>query len=171
MEEKYAKILPQVYFSFIDHPFQKPSYVIYFCGCPRSCKGCHNKELQNANNPKCVQVDYNQLFRKLFYYKDKFKEIDSLVLLGGEPTLYPYFLKMFLSRVKTVLHLEVVLYTGYLLEELLLKSYKFLLYVDIVVDGEYVEELATGKFPASSNQRVWKKEKSFWEDITFLFLS
>lgn len=164
-----ARIIPEVYFSFNDHPFRKPSFALYFCGCYHKCKGCHSQELQDFNNPLCQSICSNDLFKIIdYYYKHYKKYIKGLVLLGGDPVVYTEFLKEFLQLVKKYCLVEVVLYTGYLFEEIddELKSL-----VDIVIDGKYIEQLKTNKFPASANQRVFLKENdNVWKDITHLFL-
>ena len=97
--------------------------------------------------------------------------VKGLVLLGGDPVEQYPLLADFLEELKREIpDLEVVLYTGYLFEEL---PERLLNAVNVVVDGKYVEELQTGKFPASSNQRVWLKssKKNEWKDVTDFFLS
>lgn len=169
MRNAEARIVPEVHFSFNDHPFRKPSFVLYFCGCPHKCKGCHSPELQNKYSDLCKTVNVTELEKVLKYYFDKYKnKINSIVLLGGDPAIYTDFLIKVLSELKKeIKNLEIVLYTGYLFEELK-KELKDL--VNIVVDGKYREDLRTGKFPASSNQRVFVKEGSEWKDKTYLFL-
>jgi len=164
---KTAKIYPRLDLSFIDHPFRKLSISTYFCGCPRRCKGCHNPELQNYNNPDCIEVDYNQFFRQIYMKCKKFEEIEGLVLLGGEPLSYTEFLKRALSKIK-ILKIDIVLYTGYLFEQI---DKELLYFIDFVIDGEYREDLKTNTFPASANQRVWQKVNNSWIDITSQFLS
>lgn len=163
-----AKIIPEVYFSFNDHPFRKPSFVLYFCGCPHKCKNCHSPELQNENYFGCQEVDCHSLLEIIKFYHNIYKKyVESLVLLGGDPVVYAKFLQEFLKDLKADLNFEVVLYTGFLFEDIdeSLKDY-----VDIIVDGKYIDELKTNKFPASSNQRIFVKDKSDgWIDITSIF--
>ena len=169
MKKDEARIVPEVHFSFNDHPFRKPSFVLYFCGCPHKCKGCHSQELQNPYSDLCETITVSKLKEVLKYYFDNYNgKINSIVLLGGDPVVYTDFLiKLFSELKKEVKNIEVVLYTGYLFEELK-EELKDL--VDIIIDGKYREDLKTGKFPASSNQRVFVKENSEWKDKTYLFL-
>lgn len=53
-------------------------------------------------------------------------------------------------------------YTGYLLEEV--KDLPVMQYVDVLVDGEFVQELAGPqcKWRGSTNQRVWRKIDGEW---------
>jgi hypothetical protein len=74
---------------------------------------------------------------------------------GGEFYLYKDALKRIASFSKKN-DLKVILYTGYLYEEIekdIIKN------VDVIVDGRYKEELSVMGFPSSSNQRVFVNGK------------
>ena len=159
-------------FSFNDHPFRKPSVVIHFCGCVHRCRGCHSKALWDPDSNYCEKFTVEELKEKVL---DQFAKaggmVKSLVLLGGDPVeQYPLLADFLEELKKDVPDLEIVLYTGYLFEDL---PERLLDAVNIVVDGKYMENLQTGKFPASSNQRVWLKspKKNEWKDVTEFFLS
>lgn len=165
---KFARIVPEISFSFNDHPLRKPSIVLYFCGCPHKCKGCHSKELQDLNSNLCIDIKSEELFNTVSYYITYYKDyLNGLVLLGGDPLVHTDFLIEFLSLLKKEHdYVNVALYTGYLFDEVK-EELKNL--VDVIVDGKYVEDLKTNKFPASSNQRVFIKENNKWKEITHLF--
>ena len=145
-------------FSFQDG-FGEPSLVIYFQGCKFHCKGCYNPELwdfepKNIYTPEELIQEVNQ--NKEFY--------DTVVLLGGEPLHQDLnSLTEFLKLLKQNQY-KVILYTGYELKEL--KKYKFLEYVDIIKCGQYIEELKTDSFPASSNQKVYINKGGAFQDVT-----
>lgn len=172
--KKIAKIIPEIGFSFIDHPFRKPSLLLFFCGCYRNCKGCQSPELQNPNNSDCIEISVYQLEKILNYYLSNYNnKINSLVICGGEPLLYTDFLISLLDKIKEKYpNLEIVLYTGFKFEDI---SDNLKKYLDFIIDGEYREDLKTYSFPASANQRVFYKNKKTqqFQDITnqFLFLS
>ena len=65
MKKDEARIVPEVHFSFNDHPFRKPSFVLYFCGCPHKCKGCHSQELQNPYSDLCETIT---VFKSSLYF-------------------------------------------------------------------------------------------------------
>lgn len=126
--------------SFIDG--EGIAFVIYFQGCNFDCPGCHNKELQDFGggyevNPDDIQID------EAFY--------DSVVFLGGEPLEQAESVKQLSSRIK----LKKWLYTGYDINKVP-SDIKDI--VDVIVAGRYMQELATGGFPASSNQVVWRAQ-------------
>jgi len=163
------RMVPTVYFSFNDHPLRKPSLVVYFCGCPHRCKGCYSPELQNPHYEICSNFTPDEVVRRILSYRARMLDrVNSLVLLGGDPVLYSEGLSAALEKLKEkVPDFEIVLYTGFLFEEV---PEKLKEKVDVVIDGKYREDLKTGKFPASSNQRVWIKENGKWKDITNKFL-
>ena len=163
------RLIPVVHFSFLDHPFRKPSFVVYFCGCPHRCKGCHSPDLQDPDYELCQDFSAEKLASLIVNYHERVSgSVKSLVLLGGDPVIYSEELEKALELLKeSIPSLEVVLYTGFLFEEV---SDGLKEKVDVIVDGKYREDLRTGKFPASSNQRVWMKENGKWKDITSRFL-
>lgn len=126
---------------------------LFISGCSHHCKGCHNPESWNPNNGKKFTKETKE---KLFKLIDK-PYIDGLTLTGGDP--------LYKDNIKDVANLcmefkqrfpnkTIWLYTGYSFEEI--KQLKFLAFVDVVVDGEFKEELRdiTLPFKGSSNQKI-----------------
>jgi anaerobic ribonucleoside-triphosphate reductase activating protein len=115
---------------------------IFFSGCNRGCKGCQNPKLQSFGaGYDCYThgvISYLKL-HGAFY--------DSVVFTGGDP----YYQMDALIDLAENIDITKVLYTGALIEEL---PSSLVANIDVIVDGPYIEELATGKFPASSNQRI-----------------
>ena len=139
---------------------------LFVSGCARNCKGCFNKEAQDP------------AFGKLFDDKAKqkiFKELEydwcrGLSLLGGEP------LSKLSNNRKTVIafakevkekfpNKDIAIWSGYTLEEIQADdSMKDILkYVDVLVDGPFIEEQKDLSIPfrGSSNQRILHKGKDF----------
>lgn len=126
---------------------------LFVSGCTHHCKGCFNQVAWDFN--------YGKLFTKEVE-DDIIKSLEpdyiqGLSLLGGEP-LEPQNIKVllpFIKRVKSIYpNKDIWCYTGYTYEDLNCK--KFLSYINVLVDGEFVEELKdiSLKFRGSSNQRV-----------------
>ena len=67
---------------------------------------------------------------------------------------------------------RVWIYSGYTYEELLERAKNILNYVDILVDGRYVDELKDYKlkFRGSSNQRVIDVQNSLKENKVIIYL-
>lgn len=167
--KKPLRLVPEVHFSFNDHPYRRPSLVLYFCGCFHNCSGCHSKILQNPNAEICESFAVDEVVKMVYYYWKNFDgEVKDLILLGGDPVIYGSYLAELLKKLKNkIFELRVVLFTGFVMEEL---SEEIKNLVDIVVDGKYREDLKTGGFPSSANQRVWVKVNGKWVDETQSFL-
>ena len=139
--------------------------VLWVSGCGHHCKGCHN--------PDSWDPDYGDKFMYHDYWKIRNRvsrmTIDGLTLSGGDP-MYPdnrsviydicnMFRRDFGDR-KTIW-----MYTGYTFEEI--SDDPILEYVDVVVDGPYIEELRDEnlKYRGSANQRIWRKANGIWAEV------
>lgn len=135
---------------------------IYVSGCHFHCKGCHNKEAWDFNYGKKFDestIDYIIDLLKPSY-------IAGLSILGGEPLelVNQQGLLPLVKKVKEVYpDKNIWCYTGYDFEkDVYGKMYKEYSYtkellenIDIMVDGEFVEEkkLVDLKFRGSTNQK------------------
>ena len=137
--------------------------VLFVSGCRNHCKGCFQPETWDfAHGEPFTPAVEEALLASL-----EPDYISGLTLLGGDPfepenqrALLPFLQKM-RSRYPTK---DVWAYTGYLLHEDLAAGGKchteatdaILDCVDVLVDGPFVEELASMmlKFKGSANQRV-----------------
>ncbi len=141
---------------------------LFVSGCRHGCRGCFNREAWDFS--------YGEK-----YTKDTEREIldscapeyiDGLSILGGEPfepenqadvaELLSNFHRMFPEK-------SVWCYTGFTLDEIMGesrahtdKSDKILSFVDVLVDGRFIEEKKdlSLRFKGSSNQRVIDMKKS-----------
>lgn len=137
---------------------------LFVSGCTHHCKGCFNAEAWDFAYGKPYTEDTE---REIFAALDK-TYIAGLSLLGGEPfepcnqRALIGLLRRFRERFPGK---NVWCYSGYLYDsELLSPSGKahcevtdeMLSYIDILVDGEFVEALKDIKlrFRGSSNQRI-----------------
>jgi len=118
---------------------------VFFQGCSLGCKGCQNPELQDPNGE--FDLDTDEIIDHLEQHKDFYQ---ALVFLGGEP----------LEQIEAVLDLSLrsssynILYTGWLYKKIPSEIRSIM---NMIVDGPYIEELKTGGFPASENQRIYYK--------------
>lgn len=141
---------------------------LFVSGCSKSpkCKGCWNKDLWNFNygNEFTEETEQDILDSLSKPY------ISGLSILGGEPTdnLKDGSLIRLVKKCKE-LYPDKTIYcwTGYTFEELIKDDIKleFLQYVDMLRDGEYIEEQKdlTQYLQGSKNQRYVDIQKSLKE--------
>lgn len=129
-------------------------FALWLQGCPRRCKGCINPGGWDANAGEEMSVD--EIF-ELISSKDS---LTGISISGGEPFSQYDELDRLIWRVKKETELDVMVYSGYTLEQLdglygerfdQLKAC-----LDIFVDGEYMESMNTGSmYRGSDNQRIF----------------
>ena len=146
---------------------------LFVSGCTHHCKNCFNQETWDFNygKPFTKEVE-DEIISQLAP-----EHINGLTLLGGEP-MEPANQKALLPFVKRVKEIypnkTIWCYSGYLFDKELLSpsrahcswTKELLSYIDILVDGEFKEELKdiTLRFKGSSNQRVIDVKKSLAEN-------
>ena len=128
---------------------------IWFCGCPRRCKGCSNPELwefqeRYKTTPETVFTLIKSIAGK--------HDIEGFTITGGDPMFQAAELQRLLSLLKEISD-DIIVYTGYKMSEL---DPALLTDVSVLIDGEYIEELNDNSLlRGSSNQviHVLDKEK------------
>ncbi len=136
---------------------------IFMQGCCFNCKNCFNPETHDFNGGKEFS---DETIEHILSISDK-EFIKGLSILGGEP-MHPKNIdgsgklaKVFKTRFPEK---TVWVWTGFLFDRDL-KDKEALKYVDVLVDGQFVEELKNPllKFRGSSNQRIIDVQKSLAE--------
>jgi anaerobic ribonucleoside-triphosphate reductase activating protein len=131
--------------------------VLWLAGCDHHCKGCHNKVTWDPNDGILFDEAAKE---ELFKYLDQ-DHISGLTLSRGDPLHIANAVDVLnlLSEVKEKFPNKTIwLYTGYTIEYIqqnkLLSD--VLQYIDVLVDGEFVEELKDVNYhwAGSTNQRV-----------------
>ena len=144
MKIRIAGIVPE---SYVDG--EGIRFTIFMQGCLRNCNGCHNPETHALDGGKIL--DTSEIIAEI----KKNPLLTGITLSGGEPLLQ---IAPALELAKTAknLGLDVWLYTGYKFEEIPTDADELLKFVDVVVDGEYIEELRNLEleFRGSENQRI-----------------
>ena len=142
---------------------------LFVSGCTHRCKGCFNEMTWDFNYGN----DFTQETIEEILKSVEPGYIKGLTLLGGEPMELPNqrgllaLLRQFKQRFPKK---DFWCYTGYLYESDLLNPQgrahcevtdEFLSYIDILVDGEFVEALydISLKFRGSKNQRLLQLQK------------
>lgn len=150
---------------------------LFVSGCTHHCKNCFNPETWDFNYGK----PFNEEVQQKIIDSLAPEHINGLTLLGGEP-MEPANQKCLLEFVKQVKKLypnkTIWCYSGYLYDSELLApsrahcpwTREFLSYIDVLVDGEFVEEKKdiTLRFKGSSNQRVIDVQKSLQQNSVVL---
>lgn len=121
---------------------------IWFCGCPRRCKGCSNPELwefqeRYRTSPETISRLVQDIARD--------NPIDGFTVTGGDPMYQPNELQQLLLLLKNISD-DIIVYTGYSKKEL--EPYMFA-NISVLIDGEYIEELNDNSLlRGSSNQNI-----------------
>ena len=101
--------------SIVDGPGIR--FVVFCQGCLHDCPGCHNPESHDLNGGTLVDVE--DLWKQI----SKGKLMQGVTFSGGEPFLQAEPLVDLAQKVKAA-GLDLVVYTGYLFEELRELRYK-----------------------------------------------
>ncbi|NLA70770.1 MAG: anaerobic ribonucleoside-triphosphate reductase activating protein [Clostridiales bacterium] len=143
--------------SIVDGPGFR--FVLFVQGCPHRCPGCHNPQSHDFN------AGYTVTTQELFEEICKNKYLSGITLSGGEPFCQVEELLPLVRKCKEK-GLGIMSYSGYTYEELLERhdpaTDELLSYLDILVDGRYIEAQRnlTLIFRGSENQRVIDMNKT-----------
>lgn len=134
---------------------------IYFNHCPHHCIGCFNPETWEKDDS--LEVDNDEIVERLLTGLDKFMKKD-LTLLGGEP-FSPFNQEDVMYIVGEIKkrrpETRILSWTGYQYDYLRRINHPLLQYVDILIDGRFIQDLqVSGHLFGSSNQRVIDVQKS-----------
>lgn len=102
----------------------------------------------------------------------KISDTEGITISGGEPFLQSKELASMLDKIRSKRDYGVIIYTGFLREELEKNSnadvQRLLRHTDILIDGRYIMELDDGKpYRGSSNQKIHlltDRYRSVYED-------
>lgn len=125
-------------------------YCLWVSGCNRNCKGCISPESHDMYSGK--KHSTHSLAWQIIPSK-----VEGITISGGEPFLQAQALCELITAVKNHRDIGVIIYTGYLYEQLFELPYgkELVELCDLIIDGPYVQELDDGKsLRGSSNQRV-----------------
>lgn len=149
--------------SIVDGPGIR--YTLFCQGCIHNCLGCHNKNTHSLDGGKYYDID------EIACDIQNLKLIDGITISGGEPFLQASKLIKLIDKIKekekdnnskSVKYsrkLNIILYTGYTLEEVKNGNYfttELLKRVDLLIDGRFIEEEKdlTLSFRGSKNQKI-----------------
>jgi anaerobic ribonucleoside-triphosphate reductase activating protein len=145
---------------------------LFVSGCRRGCKGCFNREAWDFSyGQKFTEETFDELEEALVN-----PNVAGLSILGGDP-FEPENRECVanLCALVSLYHPKksIWMWTGYTYEDV--KNAPAMKYIDVLVDGPFVEELKDLRLPwcGSSNQRVIDVQESLrkgevvlWEEQT-----
>ena len=137
-------------------------YALWVQGCPRRCPGCVAPEAQALDGG--TELETGALAWEILL-----SGAEGLTISGGEPFLQAEALAELIRTVRRKRDLGVIVYTGYVYEELLADpaARALLEETDLLIDGPYVKELDDGKsLRGSSNQRVIPLTERYREELS-----
>lgn len=145
--------------------------VLFVSGCNHHCKGCQNPQTWNPNSgQEFTDKDKEKILEMLSE-----DYISGITLSGGDP-LYPANIDCIYDLIKSIrnkydITKDIWLYTGYKFEDILPFFKELLKNIDVLVDGEFIEELADKKYKwvGSTNQRVIDVQQSLNENTVVLY--
>ena len=124
---------------------------IYCSWCRHHCPGCHNPQSWDFGNGHKMSVD-----DLLQVIKDD--DISNVSFSGGDPFYQVEGFTELARRIKAETNKTIWCWTGFTYEEILADSKLSMMlpYLDVLVDGPYVESLRDPQlhFRGSSNQRI-----------------
>ena len=122
-------------------------YALWVQGCKRRCEGCISSDAQ------ALDGGYEVPISKIRDEIVNARTIEGITISGGEPFLQSEALSEMIQEIRAVKDIGVIVYTGYLYEEI--KNNPLANMADIIIDGEYKDELNDGlSLRGSSNQNV-----------------
>lgn len=129
-------------------PFTR--YCLWVSGCNRRCEGCISPESHDmkAGTP---------LNAHTLAWEVIASDVEGITISGGEPFLQAHALSEFIRAIKAHRDIGVIVYTGFLIEELdkVDGAQELIGLCDLIIDGPYIQSLDDGMaLRGSSNQRV-----------------
>lgn len=132
---------------------------LFVAGCVHQCRGCYNKSTWSLDSglPFTQSIE-DQIIKDL---QDTEIKRQGLSLSGGDP-LHPQNVPTILKLVKRVKtecdNKDIWLWTGYKLNELTPEQQAVITYIDVLIDGKFVQEQADPKllWRGSSNQIIYR---------------
>lgn len=136
---------------------------MWFQGCAHHCSGCQNPESRDGNAGEYVEPD--DILTDIMHTDF----LDGVTFTGGDP-FYQLPDLIYMAECVHNLGLNLWVYTGWTYEVLLSCDMckNALQYIDVLVDGQFVEHLKSGSclYRGSTNQRLIDIKRSITSGST-----
>lgn len=133
--------------------------VLWVAGCSHGCKNCHNPITWDI----CGGIPFDEAAKKELFEALEPDYVSGITFSGGDPLHMQNRAEV--GQLMEEIHEKfpnktIWVYTGYSWDEV--KELPYLKYADVLVDGEFVEELkdTTLHWKGSANQRVIDVKKT-----------
>lgn len=124
---------------------------IWFNGCNHHCLGCSNPELWEPQER--YKTTLETLMRLVEHIYDN-QTVDGFTLTGGDPFAQADALQQLLPKLSKLSN-DILVYTGFDYEEILLKYPELVSQIGVLIDGKYIQERNNGVvLRGSDNQRI-----------------
>ncbi len=124
---------------------------IWFNGCNHHCPGCSNPELWEPQER--YKTTLETLMRLVEHICDN-QLVDGFTLTGGDPFAQADALQQLLPELSKYSN-DILVYTGFEYEEILLKYPELVSQIGVLIDGKYIQERNNGMvLRGSDNQRI-----------------
>ena len=125
---------------------------IWFAGCAHRCHGCSNPELWERK--KQFRVSLSSVM-KLIEMIAAQNQVEGFTITGGDPFYQPTALKRLLKEIKPISQ-DILVYTGYTIEEVKRIDASILKDIAVLIDGPYIEGQNKGSIlKGSDNQNIY----------------
>ena len=133
---------------------------LFVSGCDFHCKNCFNEEYW----PFDYGQEYDDAAMQKFIDLGKSPNVTGYSLLGGEPMdqLMDDMLLKTVQEIKKQTGKTIWMWSGFTFEEMNARQKEILQYVDVLVDGQFIDEKKnlTLLFRGSENQRIIDVQKT-----------
>ncbi len=132
---------------------------LFVAGCEHQCRGCYNQSTWRTDSGVPFTLPMEE--KLLADLQDTRIPRQGLSLSGGDP-LHPHNVPHIRRLVKRVRQScpgkDIWLWTGYRMQELNAAQRAVLIYLDVLIDGRFVEEEKDASLPwrGSRNQILWQ---------------
>lgn len=124
---------------------------IWFNGCNHRCPGCSNPELWEPQERYKTTQD---TLIKLIEHICLTQQVDGFTLTGGDPFAQADALNQLLPELAKLSD-DILVYTGFDYNEILLKYPEIMSKIGVLIDGKYIQERNNGAvLRGSDNQKI-----------------